>query len=174
MSRFDPMIFFRQSKQRGSLIVSALLLFSILLALGLGIMSSQSVRMRAVQAQVASTQAKQLALAGWADIAVKLGKDRFFTNLVEDQTFISYSEDVYLPDTANPTPVTDERFYGTYTVVCDCSRVVFEPSPVGIFVVTVTGKVGPRNETPLAERRMEFELDAADHKVIRISDDNSF
>lgn len=161
-------------KQRGSLLVSALLLFTILLALGLGIMSSQSARMRAVRAQVASVQAKQLALAGWEDIYVKLGKDRFFMNLVEDQTFISYSEDVYLPDTAAPLPVTEARFHGTYTVVCDTSRVVFDPSPTGIFVITITGKVGPRNESPVAERRMEFEVDAANHRVIRISDDNSF
>lgn len=155
-------------RPRGSLLIGALLLFSILLALGLGIMSSQSARMKAAYAQVASLQAKQLALAGWEDFRVKLGKDQLLIQLIEDQTFLSYSEDVY-----HPGPISPDTFYGTYTVVCDTSRVIFEPEVRGIFVVTVTGKVGPRNSQPLAERRMEFEINAEDHQVIRIYDEGS-
>lgn len=154
--------------ERGSLLVSALLLFSILLALGLGIMSSQSARMKAAYAEAASLQAKQLALAGWEDVRVKLGKDAFFLELVEDQTFLSYSEDVYLP--GGPTA---ENFYGTYTVICDTTRVIYNPDPVGIYMITITSKIGPRNSEPLAERRMEFEVNAEDNRVIRVYDEGS-
>jgi hypothetical protein len=157
-------------KQKGSLLISALLLFSILLTLGLGILSSQSARMKGAQAQVKSLQAKQLALAGWEDLKVKLGKDQFFLQMVEDQTYLSYSEDVYIPD---PGGVSDELFYGTYTVVCDTSRVVFLPQPQGIYLVTITGKVGERNQAPEAERKMEFEINVADNRVIRIYDEGS-
>lgn len=160
----------RSKNIRGSLLISALLLFAILLTLGLGIMSSQSARMKAAQAQVASLQAKQLALAGWEDFRVKLGKDQLLIQMVEDQTFLSYSEDVYIPDAGGPG---DDTFFGTYTVVCDTSRVLFEPEPVGIYVVSVSGKVGPRNEQPLAERQMEFEINAEDNRVIRVYDEGS-
>ena len=155
---------------RGSLLISALLLFTILLTLGLGILSSQSARMKAAQAQVNSLQAKQLALAGWEDFRVKLGKDQFFLQMVEDQTYLSYSEDVYIPDAGG---ISDDLFYGTYTVVCDTSRVIFLPEPQGIYIVTVTGKVGQRNEAPSAERKMEFEINVQDNRVIRVYDEGS-
>lgn len=158
--------------------MAALLIFSLLLALGLGLMSSQSGRMKAARAQLESVQARQLALAGWADAKAKLGKDIFFPPSTESQGHFSYSEDVYDQDTAG-NPV----FYGTYSVVIDTEYSGFQRDqdlnvavdslstiPLGFYLVTCVGKVGPRGETPDSERTIQLEVDARTLEVIRFHD----
>lgn len=165
-------------KRRGSLIIAALLLFSLLLALGLGLMSSQSGRMRAAQAQIDALQARQLALSAWADAKAKLGKDLFFPPSTDAQGHFSYSEDVYDQDASG-----DPEFYGTYTVVIDTSYAGFERDagtnvtidslanlPLGFYLITCTGKIGLRGEPARAERTFQMEVDARTLEVIRFHD----
>ena len=158
--------------------MAALLIFSLLLALGLGLMSSQSGRMRAARAQVEAIQARQLALAGWADVKAKLGKDIFFPPSTESQGHFSYSEDVY--DEVGGVDV----FYGTYSVVINTEYSGFRRDqsnanisvnslstiPLGFYLITCVGKVGPRGETPVAERTFHLEVDARTLEVIRFHD----
>lgn len=61
----------RTRHQRGSLIVAALMLFVILLALGLGLMSSQSARMKVARGQAQAVQAKALSEAAWEDVRAR-------------------------------------------------------------------------------------------------------
>lgn len=150
--------------RRGSLIIASLLLFSILLALGLGLMSSQSARMRVAESQVKSIQAKALCEAAWEDARVKLGKDILFPLPVEGQNFFAYSEDVYIDVNGS------EQLLGSYTVVIDftLSRNLRQSTnleddtevriPDGIFQITCIGKIGRRDSVPDAERVMVYEL----------------
>ena len=171
----------------GSLLVSALLLFSILLALGLGLMSAQSARMKVAQAQTKGVQARALCEAAWEDVRVKLGKDILFPLPVDGQTFFSYSEDVYTTNDAGA-----EEYFGSYTVVIDIaldSSAREDPDlavetdvniPQGIYGITCIGKVGPRTEQPESERVMYYEIVMTDpnnagnsFNVIRIEDRGS-
>lgn len=135
------------------------MLFTILLALGLGLMSSQSSRMRAAQARLDSVQAKQLCFAAWQDVRVKLGTDILFPPMGAQKSF-AYSEDVF---------DGDGKFFGTYTVIVDLEfeSPTFEES---IFVVTCIGKVGERGFEPRAERIIHYEIDMSTFEVIRIED----
>ncbi len=167
-------------RQRGSLILGALFLFAILISLGLGVMSSQVSRMRVAQAQSQSFQARGLALAGWEDLRVKLGKDILFPPLGDDQPFFSYSEDVY---------DSEGEYYGSYTVILDSRfRAVVRDRPlieqdsefypeVGFYLVTCVGRVGPRAGHPDAERTITFEIDMRPgnqpFRIIRIEDHGS-
>lgn len=165
----------RRLEQRGSLIVAALLLFSVMLALGLGLMSAQTSRMRAAQAQVDSITAKQLCLAAWQDARVKLGTDVLFPPAGARESF-SYSEDVY---------DRDGNFFGTYTVIIDLRFERFTRAPVppstdsqrrrgeGFYIITCIGKVGDRGFEPRAERTRVYELDMANFRVIRAEDRQS-
>jgi len=168
----------RQSGQEASMVVSALMLFALLLALGLGLMSSQSARMKAARAQVEALQAKGLALSAWADAKTKLGKDLFFPPVTGEQNHFSYSEDVYNQDEAGQ-PV----FYGTYSVVIDTRYIRSQRDqgltlgtdslvnvPVGFYLITCTGKVGERGAPPRSERTLRIELDAQTFRVIRLHD----
>ncbi|MCA9775369.1 MAG: hypothetical protein KC800_01575 [Candidatus Eremiobacteraeota bacterium] len=165
------------NSRRGSLIVAALLLFALLLALGLGLMSSQAARMKAANSQTDSIQAKSLALAAWADVQGKLGKDLFFPPRLDGQDLFSYGEDVY---------DSDGKLYGSYSVMIDTRYVTqirdegidtladsFVDVPLGYYLITCVGKVGPRGEEPTAERTLYFELDARSFKVIRMHDRES-
>ena len=171
----------RHRRPRGSLIIAALLLFALLLALGLGLMSSQAARMSAARAQTKAIQAKSLALAAWEDVRTKLGKDLFFPPNNELQGHYSYSEDVY-----NELPGGAPEFFGTYTVMIDTRWSRFQRDtatnflvnsfadvPLGFFVVTCVGKLGPRGEPPLAERTLHFEIDPQTFRVIRMHDQQS-
>lgn len=139
-------------------------------------MSSQAGRMRAAQSQSSSIQAKELALAAWADVRAKLGKDLFFPPITGEQGHYSYSEDVYFDFNGTRT------FYGTYTVMIDISRsqvrrdtvVLADNSlteiPLGFYLITCIGKAGGRGESPESERVLQFELDPSTFKVIRSHD----
>ena len=171
----------RRRRPQGSLIIAALLLFALLLALGLGLMSSQAARMNAARAQTEAIQAKSLALAGWEDVRTKLGKDLFFPPNNELQGHYSYSEDVY-----DDLPGGGSEFFGTYTVMIDTRWSRFERDtganflvnsfsdvPLGFFIVTCVGKLGPRGEPPVAERTLQFEIDPQTFRVIRMHDQQS-
>lgn len=161
--------------ERGSLIVAALLLFTLLLALGMGLMSSQVGRRKATVAQIDAAQARQLSLAAWQDVRVKLGSDILFPPPETEESF-SYSEDV-LNDSG--------ELIGTYTVNIDLrfkrqSRDTDVPSidsernvNEGIYIITCIGKVGDRGFEPRAERVIVYELDMAQFKVIRVEDRGS-
>jgi hypothetical protein len=164
-------------RNRGSLIIAALLLFVLLLAMGLGLMSSQSGRMRAARAQAEAIQAKSLALAAWADVKTKLGKDLFFPPNNDAQGHFSYSEDVYYDEAGTRV------FHGSYTVMIDMKYTRFQRDtgtnfavgaltdiPLGFYLITCVGKVGPRGAPPAAERVFQFELDPQTFRVIRMHD----
>lgn len=158
------------------MIVAALLLFALLLALGLGLMSSQSARMKSARAQIDSIQGKTLALSGWADVRGKLGKDLFFPPNTGGQDYFSYSEDVY---------DSDDEFFGTYTVMVDTrferfardTGVTINDSFVdvqeGLYLITCVGKVGPRDAPPVSERVLYYEVDMTTFAVIRMEDRGS-
>lgn len=174
----------RTRRQRGSLIVAALMLFVVLLALGLGLMSSQSARMKVARGQAQAVQAKALSEAAWEDVRVKLGKDILFPNLVDGQTFFAYSEDVY-----SDLGSGREELVGMYTVIIDTtlsslsrqSDNLADPTnfniPRGIYQVICIGKVGSRTEAPMAERVMTYEIvmdgSTNSFQVIRITDSGS-
>lgn len=162
------MNFGARRRQRGSLIIAALLLFTILLVLGLGLMSSQASRMRAARAQFEATQARQLALAAWQDARVKLGTDILFPPQGVRESF-SYSEDVL---------DGDGKFVGTYTVMIDVryGQAVRDMSgnlTQGLYSITCIGKVGDRGFEPRAERIIRYELDLDTFKVLRVEDEGS-
>lgn len=162
-------------RDRGSLIIAALLLFMLLMALGMGLMSSQVGRRRATLAQIEANQAKQLSLAAWQDVRVKLGSDILFPPPGTRESF-SYSEDV-IDDSG--------ELIGTYTVNLDLryerhSRDTADLAIAsqrnlaqGIYIITCIGKVGDRGFEPRAERVMVYELDMTRFKVIRMEDRGS-
>lgn len=173
----------RFRKEGGSLVVAALMLFIILLALGLGIMSSQASRMRLAQAQTEGVQARALALAGWDDVKVKLGKDCLFPQNADTQEYFSYSEDVY-----NEAGV----YIGNYTVIVDLRwhaitrDTATNPDPTdpaynaqseeqqSIYAVTCVGKLAPARVGEItAERTLYYELDMKNWRVIRMEDRGS-
>lgn len=165
------------------MLVAALMLFSILLALGLGLMSGQAARMRVARAQTEGLQAKAMALAGWDDVKAKLGKDVLFPLSADTQEYFSYSEDVY---------TGDGEYFGNYTVIIDLrwhaisrdtttnpdptdpsyESKIFEPH--SIYPITCVGKVGPARVGDItAERVLYYELDVKDWRVIRMEDRGS-
>lgn len=169
--------------RRGSLLVAALLLFSLLLALGLGLMSGQAARMRVAQAQTEAAQAKALAMAGWADVKAKLGKDVLFPLASDTQQYFSYSEDVY---------TNAGEYFGNYTVIIDLRWHTFmrdtitnpdplDPSfesriyePMSIYPITCVGKVARGRVGDIeAERVLYFELDMRTWQVVRMEDRGS-
>lgn len=167
----------RQHSKRGSMLLTALLMFTLLLALGLGMMTSQAARRKAAFSQRDAIQAKSLALSAWADVRAKLGKDLFFPPQTDGQGFFSYGEDLF-----------DENgnFYGSYSVVLDTRYVAIRrehgDDPAldamanvyyGYYLITCTGKVGRRGKPPVAERTMYYEVDAATLRVIRMEDRES-
>ncbi len=159
------------------------MLFIILLALGLGIMSSQASRMRLAQAQTEGVQARALALAGWDDVKVKLGKDCLFPQNADTQEYFSYSEDVY-----NEAGV----YIGNYTVIVHLPRHPITPATAttppppdpaynaqseeqqSIYAVTCVGKLAPARVGEItAERTLYYELDMKNWRVIRMEDRGS-
>lgn len=166
-----------RNRSRGALLVAALLIFSLLLALGLGLMSSQAARRQAAVSQLEAIQAKSLALAAWSDAKTKLGKDLFFPPSTDGQGHFSYGEDVY--DAGG-------NLYGSYSVMIDTRYVSrgrdegddteqdsLVNVPLGYYLVTCVGKIGPRGAPPTAERTLYYELDAASFRVLRMEDRES-
>jgi hypothetical protein len=173
----------RRVFHRGSLLVAALLLFTLLLTLGLGLMSGQAARMRAARAQSLAIKARALAMAGFEDVRTKLGKDILFPQTSETQDFFSYSEDVY---------DLDGNYVGNYVVQVDMrwesvtrdttvnpdprdpsfESIVYEPQ--SIYPITCVGKLADQRVGEiLAERVLYFELDMRNWNIIRMEDRGS-
>ncbi len=132
-------------KPKGFLLVAALLIISLLLIVGYGLMSVQSSRYRASSKTVSAAQALHLAMAGFEDVRAKLELDQDFPpNPAEDQKIFNYAEDV--ADMGNPI--------GSYEVEVDTEH---DRAPWFLVKVTCTGVVGPK-EKPLATRRVIAEL----------------
>ncbi len=132
-------------KSKGFLLVASLLIISLLLIVGYGMMSVQSGRYRASSKTVSSAQALQLALAGFEDVRAKLELDQDFPpHPAEDQKIFNYAEDVI--DAGNPI--------GSYEVEVNTEH---NRAPWFLVKVTCTGVVGPK-EKPLASRRVIAEL----------------
>lgn len=159
------------------MLIAALLMFTLLLALGLGMMSSQTARRKAALAQRDAIMAKSLALSAWTDVQAKLGKDLFFPPQTDGQGYFSYGEDLY--DGGG-------EFYGSYAVVVDTRYVAVHRQHgtqadkdaqtnqyLGYYLITCSGKVGPRGKPPVAERTIYLEVEAGSLRVIRTEDRQS-
>ena len=174
----------QRHKPSGSLIVAALLLFALLLTIGLGLMSSQAARMRGARAQNEAIQARALALAGWEDVKLKLGKDVLFPLTAATQDVFSYSEDVYRSD--------GTTYVGNYVVIIDLRWQAFtretaiNPNPLdpdfesrvteiqSIYPIRCIGKLADARVGEIrAERELYFELDVKNWRVIRMEDRGS-
>lgn len=137
-------------RQRASVLVGALLLLSMLFLLGLASMSESVSRHRAVAEARAQTQARQLALAGLADLQAKLALDvNFPPPIVSEEQLFSYTE-----------PVHDRtgQLVGYYTVSLDGRRLV----PYQMLTVVCLGRLGPDETEPVAEARLDAEIDMAE------------
>jgi len=127
------------------MIIVAMLVLSLLIILGMGMMSSQQARYRAATRATDSAQALCLAEAGLEDVRCKLEKDRQFPpRAADDQSSFSYSE----------TLADGTVELGSYYVEIDWS---YDVAPYHILKITVIGCVGPR-ESPRAQRTLLGEL----------------
>lgn len=133
--------------RRGFLIIAALFVLTVLLVLGMGLMSTQSARYRGTARLIEATQAHELALSGMEDARSKLALNpNFPPNPAEDQPVFNYAEDVVDSITG--------KTIGSYEVTIDTAS---NHPPYLIIRVTSTGTVGPR-ESPLAQRILRGEL----------------
>jgi len=132
-------------KRRGVMVILALLVLSLLLILGMGLLSSQQARFRAATRSADSAQALCLAEAGLEDVRCKLEKDRQFPpRAADDQRTFSYSE------TLNNGAVE----LGSYYVELDWS---YDVAPYSLIRINIIGCVGPR-ENPRSQRILRAEL----------------
>lgn len=142
-------------KQRGILLITALMVCIVLLLIGMGLLGSQASRYEAAKQSTYISQARQLALAGLEDARVKLEMDLNFPPPPgPGQDLFSYSETLV----DDPEPSKD----GTYTVIVDMTYAtdLTNPSMVtGRYIsVTAIGTVGPTIK-PVAQYRLRGEID---------------
>lgn len=136
-------------KKRGILMITALMICTVLLLIGMGLLGSQSSRYEAAKQSTYISQARQLALAGLEDARLKLEMDLNFPPPPgpEQDTF-SYSE------VLQTDPAT---YQGTYSVVIDTTY-ANDVSESNYITVTSVGTVGPPIQ-PIAQYRMRAEID---------------
>jgi hypothetical protein len=159
-------------RQHAFVLITALLLSVILMVTGLGVMSAQASRYAASALIADSLQAKNAALSGMEDVRVKLAKDvKFPPRKSKDrgQTKFAYSENL-LPDPDKPV---------SYSVIVDFEyereAIVpnrFSPYRWGVYRITVSGYVGPRDE-PIALSQLYAEYDISTGQFIRFEDRSS-
>ena len=160
----------RISRGHGFVLVAVLLISVILLVSGLGIMSAQASRYAASAVISEGLQARNAALSGLEDVRVKLAKDvKFPPRKSKDrgQSKFAYSEDLSTDPEVSYSVVVD---YGLEREVNVPSR--FEPFRWGIYRITVSGYVGPRNE-PIAQSLIYAEYDIGSGAFIRFEDRGS-
>ncbi len=159
------------SVKRGSVIIVALLMLTILLVSGLGLMASRVGGSRAASQAILSVQADAIARAGLEDALLKLAQDINFPPGYPwpiDQNFFAYTENF-----AN----------GSYNVVVELNyaRKIIEPelfvdppsdNEYQIFRIVSTGLVGPR-DAPLARHTVRADWDRANGRLIRLQDDSA-
>lgn len=138
-------------RERGSTIVGALLLLSVLLVLGLAALSKSVSRQRSLAETRSFSQAGHVAEAGLEDLRSKLDHDLFFPpeELFRNQLF-SYTEPLLALD--------GTTIVGYYTVTLDGRYA----EGYEVFRVQSVGRAGADIDNPLAESRVEMVLDTAD------------
>ena len=139
----------RLNFERGSAIIATLLVITLLLVLGLGLLSQVSASFASARSETQSSQARSLAQAGLVDCQIKISKHLDFppSRAIGTEKF-SYSEDLRNAE--------GER-YGSYLVTIDFS---LARPPYRILRVTSVGTVG-NPESPTAEYKIYGELDIA-------------
>ena len=145
---------FGPTKRAGFLLVSTLLILSVLLIAGFGLLTSQEARYAAVGRSAEIAQAKAMAMAGLEDCRLKIQNDMNFPpEMGPGQTSFSYKESLPLPT----VPAT----LANYQVLIDTSHAI---PPYLVIVVTSIGSMGPDNR-PTAQYSLKAEIDISE--VIR-------
>jgi hypothetical protein len=135
------------TRPRGSALVAALLMASILLISGIGFVSQRRAQYEAAQKAGLDSAALALAEAGLADAKAKLIMDWDFPYVAGDgQRATSYIEE--LQDSSG-------NVVGTYEVTIDLRSL---RDPFRVVVVRSTGRLGDLS-TPDAVRTVEMEFD---------------
>ncbi len=162
-------------RSSGFLLVASLMLSTLFLVAGLGLLGAQSSRYAAATRVAEGLQAKNAALSGMEDVRVKLAKDVKFpprSSKDREQYRFAYSENV---GKAGEEPEV------SYTVVIDyeLEREVqvpavnrWGPYRWGVYRISVSGFYGPRAE-PVATSVLYAEYDIATAKFIRFEDRSS-
>lgn len=164
--------------QRGFLLIASLMITVIFLVTGLGVMSAQASRYQASAKVAEGMQARNAALSGLEDVRVKLAKDVQFPprkSKIRGQTKFAYGETLYDGGGDISTQVT-------YSVVVDfelerqCQLNNPDPDLVqwlpyrwGVYRITVSGYVGPRDK-PIAQSLLYAEYDIGTGQFIRFED----
>lgn len=116
--------------QRGSSLVATLMLLTLLLLVGMGVLGSSVQKRRAQADQVLLAQARQLARAGFEEAMLKLNKDIDFPPAGgDDQTEFRYSEEV---------ADFDGTVLGRYDILIDTCR---ELPPYQVIRIVSVGSV---------------------------------
>ncbi len=140
----------------GSTLVIALLISTVLLVAGLGLLSLKALQYGSQPTLEMAAQATLLAQAGLEEATLKLDKDIGFPPLASpEQHQFTYTEDLFAPDGV--------RLVGSYRVVVD--RKLAGPESF-LLVITSTGIVGPEDQ-PLAMRTVRGEVDLRDPSPTR-------
>ena len=135
------------NRRSGSSLIAVLLLITVLLILGIALLSQKTSQYDASARRLEATQARQLAQSGLLDCRLKLAKDRTFPPLSgKSNDSFNYSEEVTDLD-GNPV--------GSYTVTVDFS---LNRSPYYICQVQSVGWLGDR-AAPRSTYRVYGELD---------------
>ncbi|MEW6278573.1 MAG: hypothetical protein AB1758_08135 [Candidatus Eremiobacterota bacterium] len=137
-------------RQRGVMLVVALLICTTLLVLGIGFMSQRVLQYRGAYRAGETSQALALARAGLEDARLKLERDfRFPPPAGDDQNVFTYTE--RLLDMDDVTEV------GRYTVTVDVTQ---KGAPYWILRITSVGSVGPPTD-PVARHKLYAEIDVS-------------
>ena len=135
-----------KARKSGFMLILCLLILSLLLVSGMGLMSVQKFRHRALGNDVLALQALQLAQAGLENARIKMERDQFFPpHSAGDQLTFTFSEDI----------VSGGVRVGSYFLTVDK---VHAGAPYYTILLTSTGSVGPR-DAPLAQRTLHAEMD---------------
>lgn len=135
-------------RARGSTLIAMLLILTVMLILGMGLLGSRVARYRGANESLAAAKAQAIAEAGMADARTKLDKHLFFPppGESEEQLIFSYAEDFSEPG---------GKVLGSYEVTIDKRWSV---EPYQLIVVTSVGVLGEA-EDPEARRSIRAELD---------------
>ena len=139
----------RRQEMLGSTLVMALLLTTLLLTLGLGLLARKATRYSAARSAEVSGQALLLAQSGLEDTLLKLGKDISFPPPGHrEQELFTYSEEVYTADGSS--------LVGSYRVDIDTS---LAGKPSYVLQIWAHGVVGGSPKAEASRRDIYAELD---------------
>jgi Tfp pilus assembly protein PilX len=139
------------TKRSGFLLISTLLILTVLLVAGFGLLTSQEARYAAVGRSAEIAQARAMAMAGLEDCRLKIQNDASFPpEMGPGQTVFSYKESMPIP-TVPPT-------LANYQVLVDTSHAI---PPYLVLVVTSIGSLGPDNR-PTAQYSLKAEVDISE------------